>query len=161
MTDRPPVAAGPPSADDPTAAHRQVLARRPVLAVLLGVAVVAAGLVWLLWPTPAGPVVLTAGSDRHSVRLTVDQPRVGAAGAWLVEISDPAGQPVSAPAVRVDPVMPRMGHAIAPLTATAQGPGRYRVDAAALPMAGEWEITVAISGADGPDQVVFPLLVSG
>lgn len=128
--------------------------------VVLVVAVLAAAAVavWLLWPAPTGPTVLTGTAGRHAVRLSVDAPHTGRT-AVDVQVTDPGGGPASVAGVTVEPVMPQMGHAQAPLTATPDGPGRYRVAEVVLPMSGQWEITVALTGPAGPEQVVFPLLV--
>jgi nitrogen fixation protein FixH len=128
--------------------------------VVLVVAVLAAAAVavWLAWPAPTGPTVLTGSAGQHTVRLSVDSPRTGRA-AFDVQVTDPGGGPAAVSGVTVEPVMPQMGHAQAPLTATSDGPGRYRVADVLLPMSGQWEITVALTGPAGPEQVVFPLLV--
>lgn len=55
--------------------------------------------------------------------------------------------------------MAQMGHALAPVAAGPDGPGRFRAADVGLPMSGQWEITVSLRGPGGPAQVVFPLLV--
>jgi hypothetical protein len=49
-----------------------------------------------------------------------------------------------------------MGHALAPITAAPQAPGRYRVTGVDLLMAGQWEITVSLRS----ERVVIPLLLT-
>ncbi|WP_158887668.1 FixH family protein [Amycolatopsis anabasis] len=136
--------------------------RRKPVALIAGV-VVAAGvlLAWLLWPAgDSGPNVLRGGTERYAVELSLDNPRVGANSVALL-VTDPRGAPVALDSVTVEPVMPQMGHAITPVPAGPDGPGRYRAHDLVLPMSGQWELTVRLRGAPGPDQVVFPLLVNG
>jgi hypothetical protein len=139
---------------DPTP-HR---ARRTVpLAGLAALVVVV--LTWLVWPSPAGPAVATAGTDRHTVRLSAVPPRIGPI-SLLLDVTDAAGRPAVLDGVSVAPVMPQMGHALPPVTAVGEAPGRYRVGVT-LPMSGQWEIAVTLRDRTGGDQVVVPLLVRG
>jgi nitrogen fixation protein FixH len=90
--------------------------------------------------------------------LSADNPKLGT-NSLAVEVTDAAGKPASLDAVTVEPVMPQMGHAFAPVTAVADGPGRYRAAETSLPMSGQWEIAVTLRGPGGTSQAVFPLLV--
>lgn len=134
--------------------------RRPVatIAVIAAVLVGLAG--WLLWPSgSAGPTVLSSGAGPYNVRLSVDDPRLGT-NSVTVDVSDSAGHPATLDAVAVEPVMPLMGHAIAPVAATAAGAGHYQASGIVLPMSGQWEFTVSLRGPAGGAQAVFPLLVN-
>jgi hypothetical protein len=124
--------------------------------------VIVAGLIWLLWPsTPAGAKTFDAAGARHTVRLTVNPARAAIPGSWLIQVNGPDGRPTHADAVRVEPVMPQMGHALAPLTATESGTGRFPLDGVVLPMSGQWLITVTIDPAGAADPVVIPTLITG
>jgi hypothetical protein len=123
--------------------------RKPVL--IAAVLVVAAVLAWLLWPSAAKPVTLRAATGPYTVQFAMPAPTLGANTATL-EITGPDTR-----AVTVEPVMPQMGHALAPVPAEPESPGRYRVTMT-LPMSGQWEITVTLNGTE---HVVFPLLVNG
>jgi nitrogen fixation protein FixH len=112
-------------------------------------------LAWLLWPSGRTATVLTADTARHSVQLSVENPKQGS-NTFGLRITDRGGQPASVDSVTIEPVMPQMGHALAPVAAGAQAPGNYRAANTVLPMPGQWEITVTL---DGTEQVVFPLLV--
>ncbi|MFI5605748.1 FixH family protein [Amycolatopsis sp. NPDC051903] len=128
--------------------------RRPV--VLIGVVVVVAAVIagWLLFGGgSSGPTVLKSTAGPYTVELSADSPRVGD-NAFAFAVTGPAVDGVT-----VEPVMPQMGHAITPVPATADGPGRFR-GAVGLPMAGQWEITVSLHGPAGAGQVVFPVLVN-
>lgn len=123
-------------------------------------AVVAAVIIgWLVWPSGGGPTVLRADTGAHVVRLEMPEPRLGANDVRL-EVTDPDGRPAELASVTVEPVMPRMGHAIAPVPAIRDGAG-YRVADLPLTMGGQWVITVTLHGPDGPENVDFPLLVNG
>ncbi|GAA4541906.1 FixH family protein [Amycolatopsis samaneae] len=127
--------------------------RRPVVLIALVALIVAGVLAWLFWGgSPAAPVSAQTTSGPYTVRLTGAQPRIGG-NDFTVEVTGPGADTVT-----VEPVMPQMGHALAPVPAGASGPGRYRADVG-LPMAGQWELTVSLRGPAGPAQVVFPLLV--
>jgi hypothetical protein len=115
-------------------------------------------LAWLLWPNGGQATVLTADTARHSVQLSVNDPKQGANSLGL-RITDRGGQPASVDSVTVEPVMPQMGHALSPVVAGAEAPGSYRAADTVLPMPGQWEITVSLHAGGGTEQVVFPLLV--
>ncbi|WP_290057506.1 hypothetical protein [Amycolatopsis solani] len=129
--------------------------KRPTV-LIAAVAVVAAGLLtWLLWPGGgAKPTTQQAVSGPYTVQFSADRPRIGG-NTFAVAVTGPAPE-----AVTVAPVMAQMGHALAPVPAGPDGPGRVRAAGVGLPMAGQWEITVSLRGPGGAAQVVFPLLVN-
>jgi hypothetical protein len=108
----------------------------------------------------SGATTTSASGSRYTVRLSVDDPRAGP-NSLGIEVTDRAGTPVAPDEVVVEPVMPQMGHAFAPVTAQPEGQGRFRAPTADLPMAGPWQITVSLHDASGVDHVVLPLLVKG
>jgi hypothetical protein len=127
--------------------------KRPVVLITV-VAVLAAGIVaWLIWGTgTSGPSVQQAVSGPYTVRLTTCQARIGV-NAFTLDVSPAAA------GVTVEPVMPQMGHALTPVPAAPDAAGHFHVDGVELPMAGQWELAVTVSGPGGPAQTVFPLLV--
>ncbi|WP_439385818.1 FixH family protein [Amycolatopsis lexingtonensis] len=129
--------------------------RRPTTLIVV-VALVAAGLLtWLLWPGGAAkPTTQQAVSGPYTVQFSADRPRIGG-NTFAVAVTGPAPESVT-----VAPVMAQMGHALAPVPAGPDGPGRFRAADVGLPMAGQWEITVSLRGPGGAAQVVFPLLVN-
>lgn len=124
----------------PTRSRRGV-----TFAVAVAVAVVAV-LVAVLRPSPPGPAVLHAVSTHYAVTATVRNPRPGTTSVD-VDLTDPAGRPVGGAAVRIQPVMPQMGHAGPPITAVPTGGGGYRADGVPLMMAGSWQLLLVV-GAD-------------
>ncbi|WP_370946215.1 FixH family protein [Amycolatopsis sp. cg5] len=124
-----------------------------VAVLILGV------LAWLVWPsTSSGPTVLKSATGSHTIQLSVDAPKLGT-NSFGVEVTDQSGKPARLDSVTVEPVMPQMGHALSPVTAGQEGPGRYRAAETVLPMTGQWEITISLHGPAGTEQAVFPLLV--
>lgn len=116
-------------------------------------------LAWLMWPSASsGTTVLRSATNTHNVQLSVDAPKLGL-NSFGLEVTDQSGKPARLDSVTVEPVMPRMGHALAPVTAGPDGPGRYRAAETVLPMSGQWEITISLRGPGGTEQAVFPLLV--
>lgn len=127
------------------------------LAVAVGVTVaVVAMLVAVLWPSPAGPAVLHAASAHYAVTVTVRNPKPGTTSVDI-EVADPGGRPVDGAAVRVQPVMPQMGHTGPPITAVPVGSGGYRAEGVPLMMAGSWQLLLSVS----TDHLTLSLPVSG
>ncbi|NKE63515.1 hypothetical protein FXN61_45075 [Lentzea sp. PSKA42] len=91
----------------------------------------------------ATPVLLTPASTKSG------------GNSFDLRITDRFGNPAQGSEVVVEPAMPQMGHALAPITAAALEPGHYQVGAD-LFMAGQWEITVSFD----TERVVIPLLLT-
>ena len=128
--------------------------KRPTVLIAVVALVVAAGPAWLLWGGSGNASsAQQAVSGPYTVRFTADAPRLGG-NTFSLEVTGPAPEGVT-----VEPVMPQMGHALSTVPAGPDGPGRFRATDVALPMSGQWEITVSLRGPGGPAQVVFPLLV--
>lgn len=122
-----------------------------VIAVIAGVAM--AGLMWLLWPKPAPPLVAEATAGPYLVRITGKPPKVGV-NPLVVEITGSAGESPTPESVTFEPAMPRTGHAATPVVARPDGTERYRGEVN-LSVPGQWEITVRISnGKDHYDAVL-------
>ncbi|OXM50564.1 hypothetical protein CFP71_27670 [Amycolatopsis thailandensis] len=127
--------------------------RKPVLLISV-VAVLAAAIVaWLVWPSGGGEQVQRSTQGPYTVQLSVEDPRQGG-NVFALTVTG-----ATPDVVTVEPVMPQMGHALAPSPAIAQAPGRFRTGDVLLPMSGQWEITVSLRGPSGATQHVFPLLV--
>ncbi|MFD9699934.1 FixH family protein [Lentzea sp. NPDC059081] len=121
-------------------------------AAAVAIALVAALLV--LWPrgVEARPQVAESGQFRFE--LTPTTTKSGSNTLDLV-VTDHSGNAANGE-VTVEPAMPQMGHALAPITAAPVGPGHYRVGDVGLTMPGQWEITVSLSA----ERVVIPLLLT-
>ncbi len=127
--------------------------RRPVLLISV-VAVLAVAIVaWLVWPSSGGVQVRRSTQGPYTVQLSVEDPHQGG-NVFALTVTG-----ATPDVVTLEPVMPRMGHALAPSPAIAEGPGRFRTGDVLLPMSGQWEITVSLRGPSGATQHVFPLLV--
>ncbi|MFJ8912023.1 FixH family protein [Amycolatopsis sp. NPDC102389] len=127
--------------------------RKPVLLISV-VAVLAVAIVaWLVWPSSGGEQVLRSTQGPYTVQLSVEDPHQGG-NVFALTVTGAAPEVVT-----LEPVMPQMGHALAPSPAIAEGPGRFRTGDVLLPMPGQWEITVSLRGPSGATQHVFPLLV--
>lgn len=128
--------------------------KRPTVLIAVVALLVAAGAAWLLWGGgDAKPSTQQAVSGPYTVQFSADEPRIGG-NTFAVAVTGPAPD-----SVLVEPVMAQMGHAFAPVLAVAESSDRFRAANVALPMSGQWEITVSLRGPGGPAQVVFPLLV--
>lgn len=127
--------------------------KRSAVAVVAGVLAVLAAVV-VLWPrgVEARPHLAESGGLRFE--LTPTSTRSGS-NSFDLRITDRSGNAADGD-VTVEPAMPQMGHALAPITAAPQAPGRYRVMGVGLFMAGQWEITVSLRS----ERVVIPLLLT-
>jgi nitrogen fixation protein FixH len=108
--------------------------------------VVAVG-VLLLWPRDPGATTVTGRTEQYTVDLTVDHPKQGA-NTLDFEVTDTAGRPATVDTIAVELVMPQMGHALPPVSATRTEPGRYRASNTDIPMSGVWEVTVSLPGSE-------------
>jgi hypothetical protein len=116
--------------------------------------VVVAAVALLFWPRPPLTADLTAQAGPHQVRLQIATPTVGAH-----DVTVRVGDADSVQRLVVAPVMVEMGHAAAPVTATASAPGHYLATGVEFFMSGRWDVEVTLHGPDGPVAVVFPVLV--
>jgi hypothetical protein len=133
--------------------------RRVLVAGVAVAAILVAGvLFWFLRPTPAGPVVLHAGTPHHAVTATVGSAKTGTT-AIDVGLTDRAGGPALPVTVEIEAVMPLMGHATPPVAAAPTGGGHYRADAVPLLMAGPWELRLSISTPGGVETLTLPISV--
>ena len=128
--------------------------KRYVLGALAGVIAITGALV-VLWPRTVEAQPHLAESAQLRFVLTPASTKSGV-NSFDLRITDRDGNPAPGDEVVVEPAMPQMGHAIAPLTAGPLEPGHYRVGDVGLFMAGQWEITVSLSA----ERVVIPLLLT-
>ncbi|EME60262.1 FixH family protein [Amycolatopsis decaplanina] len=127
--------------------------RKPVLLISVVAVLVAAIAAWLVWPSSGGEQVRRSTQGPYTVQLSVEDPHQGG-NVFALTVTG-----ATPDVVTLEPVMPQMGHALAPSPAIAEGPGRFRTGDVLLPMPGQWEITVSLRGPSGATQHVFPLLV--
>lgn len=128
--------------------------KRYALGALAGVIAIIGALV-VLWPRTVEAQPHLAESAQLRFVLTPASTKSGV-NSFDLRITDRAGNPAPGGEVVVEPAMPQMGHAIAPITAGPLEPGHYRVGDVGLFMAGQWEITVSLSA----ERVVIPLLLT-
>lgn len=128
--------------------------KRYALGALAGVIAIIGALV-VHWPRTVEAQPHLAESAQLRFVLTPASTKSGV-NSFDLRITDRAGNPAPGGEVVVEPAMPQMGHAIAPLTAGPLEPGHYRVGDVGLFMAGQWEITVSLSA----ERVVIPLLLT-
>ena len=128
--------------------------KRHVLGALAAVIAVAGALV-VLWPRTVEAQPHLAESGQLRFVLTPASTKSGV-NSFDLRVTDRAGNPAQGDEVVVEPAMPQMGHAIAPITTGPSEPGHYRVGDVGLFMAGQWEITVSLSA----ERVVIPLLLT-
>ena len=76
--------------------------------------------------------------------------------AWVLHIENAAGEAVVGAQVEASGGMPVHNHGLPtrPRVTAEIGNGDYRLDGIRFHMAGEWEITISISGDDKTDMVV-------
>ncbi|HEV7420668.1 MAG TPA: hypothetical protein VGO30_12580 [Mycobacterium sp.] len=128
------------------------------------VAIAAAILGWWAWPRPTSATVLYTGTAHFVLAVTADDPRIGMSDveiALTARNSGGARPPVEA--VRIQAVMPLMGYATQPVTASpiTEGNSRFRAGELPLMVTGPWELLVAINFPGGADYVTLPFWVSG
>ncbi len=128
--------------------------RRYALGALAAVIAIVGALV-VLWPRTVEAQPHLAESAQLRFVLTPAITKTGV-NSFDLRITDLGGNPAQGSEVVVEPAMPQMGHAIAPITAGPLEPGHYRVGDVGLFMAGQWEITVSLSA----ERVVIPLLLT-
>ncbi|MEC3953630.1 FixH family protein [Nocardia sp. CDC153] len=121
--------------------------------IVAAVVVIAILVAWWLWPSGGSKPVSRSTAGPYLVRLKIDSPRTGDNTVDL-DITDQHGDTATPDRVSVEPAMPQMGHALPPSTATAVAPGHYRATVD-LPMPGQWEIAVKLSGAPGSGSATF------
>nr|WP_282567986.1 FixH family protein [Devosia oryzisoli] len=88
----------------------------------------------------------------------IDPVPVGKMHAWLVDVTDAAGQPVDADIV-IDGGMPQHGHGLptVPAVTGKDHHGRHIVGGMRFNMPGWWVLKVEISGTAGVDTATFNL----
>jgi len=128
------------------------------------VAIAAAILGWWAWPRPASATVLHTGTAHFVIAVTADYPRRGARDVEIVLTARESGgaqPPIDA--VQIQAIMPLMGYATQPVTASpiTEGNSRFRAGGLPLMVTGPWELLVAINFPGGADYVTLPFWVSG
>lgn len=135
------------------------MTRQRLLIALVVAAAVLGAAAWSLWPATEESTASAATAGPYLVRIAGDPPKVGVS-TLTVEISGNHGDPPPPDSVTLEPAMPQMGHAAAPVVASEESSGRYRADVD-LSMPGQWEIAVRIAAAGHVDQAVLSVTTSG
>jgi hypothetical protein len=128
------------------------------------VAIAAAILGWWAWPRPASATVLHTGTAHFVIAVTADYPRLGACDVEIVLTArESSGAQPPIDAVQIQAIMPLMGYATQPVTASpiTEGNSRFRAGGLPLMVTGPWELLVAINFPGGADYVTLPFWVSG
>ncbi|MFE3752704.1 FixH family protein [Nocardia tengchongensis] len=118
------------------------------------VAVVAAVAAWLLWPADDTPSVSRSAAGPYQVQLQVPGSVHTGDNTVDLTVTDAQGNSATPDKMSVEPAMPQMGHALPPSATSVVTPGHYRATVH-LPMPGQWEIAVKLSGAPGSGSAVF------
>lgn len=121
---------------------------------------VLAAIVWFVWPRSSGPLVLRTGTPQHLVTVSIDSLRIGST-AIDITVTDRTGRTKDHAAVRIQANQPLMGHAGAPIAASATGPGHFHAAAVPLMMTGPWELRLSIDEHDSVDELAVPIWVGG
>lgn len=81
--------------------------------------------------------------------------------AWDLKLTRPDGQPVLGAQVKIDGGMPQHHHGLPtqPRVTRELGSGHYLIEGMKFSMSGWWEIKLAISGANGADNVTFNVVL--
>jgi hypothetical protein len=135
-----------------------------LLTVAALVAIAAAILGWWAWPRPASATVLHTGTAHFVIAVTADYPRLGACDVEIVLTArESSGAQPPIDAVQIQAIMPLMGYATQPVTASpiTEGNSRFRAGGLPLMVTGPWELLVAITFPGGADYVTLPFWVSG
>jgi hypothetical protein len=118
-------------------------------------AIVVAVAALLLWPRGAQATTESVQTAQHRVTMSVDEPKLGA-NTLDFEVTVLAGRPSTLDALAVELVMPQMGHALPPVTASPTSDGGYRAADTDIPMSGHWQVVVSLSATE---KAVLPLFV--
>ena len=103
-------------------------------------------------------------SGTYDIKLVTSTPGPPQKGnnAWLVQIADAQGQPVTGATLQAVPFMPDHGHGTAIVPAiTELGSGQYRIDPLDLFMAGLWRVTLTVTHAASSDFSQFYFCIDG
>jgi YtkA-like len=82
--------------------------------------------------------------------------------AWEIQLTSPAGEPVSRAQIAVDGGMPQHRHGLPtqPRVTQELGDGRYLLEGMKFSMSGWWEIRLSIRSEAGTDDVTFNTIVA-
>jgi plasmid replication initiation protein len=123
------------------------------------VVLVAAGLLVIPpWLARTSGTTMTSATAAYTVRLSTGEPREGP-NTFDIDVTAKDGAPAELDAVTLQPVMPQMGHAYAPVTAARIGPGRYRAKDTVLEMTGYWQLNITLRRANDTQRTAFTLMV--
>ena len=80
-------------------------------------------------------------------------PALGPIHAWILEVKNASGEPVTGATIAVDGGMAAHGHGLptAPQVVAENPPGTYRIDGVKFSMMGEWQMRFTIDSPAGKD----------
>lgn len=87
--------------------------------------------------------------------------KIGPIHAWIIEIKDKQGKPVTGAEVTLDGGMPQHGHGL-PTTPKRKGeisPGTYRIDGVKFSMSGWWEFKLTIKTGNVSETATFNVVM--
>lgn len=110
-------------------------------------------------PGPRAEWAAVSSSGSISGRLGPESGavQIGRIQAWILELHDAAGEPLTSARVAIGGGMPAHGHGLPtePRVTAALPEGRYRIEGMKLNMHGDWVIDVAVETPSLRDQLRF------
>jgi hypothetical protein len=122
------------------------------------ITVISIGLLVLLAACGGSGITQTTRTDHYNVQLSLDGAGFDERTA-TIEITDLAGQPVTADQVVLSPTMKSMGMASPEAPAQMVQPGRYQARSAFFSMLGEWDVDVRVSAGGAEEVASFKIMV--
>jgi hypothetical protein len=104
-------------------------------------------------------ITQTKQTEHYKVQLTLDGTGFGERTA-TIEVSDLAGQPVTADQVVLSPIMEVMGMASPEQIAQPLAPGRYQAKGEFFSMIGEWDVDVRVTAGGAEETARFKAQVT-
>ena len=104
-------------------------------------------------------ITRTTQTEHYKVQLTLDGTGFGERIA-TIEVSDLAGQPITADQVVLSPLMEVMGMASPEQIAQPIAPGRYQAKGEFFSMTGEWDANVRVTAGGTEETARFKVQVT-
>jgi len=103
-----------------------------------------------------------AGHFKVAISSQTTPVKINRIHAWVLDIKNHSGKPLSDADVVVDGGMPAHGHGLptAPRVTKELGDGKYLVEGVRFNMGGHWKLTFDITSAQMSDKVTFNLMIN-